>query len=56
MLEFAKALPAIRSDRCGHGQARTAPRKVLATVVHLLDDTLIASATLDYVKQTRATA
>lgn len=52
MLEFARALPAIREKVAGHMALRGLPReKVLATVVHLLETTLIRVGNDDYAKQ-----
>ena len=55
MLEFARALPAIRerldADMRRHGLPR---EKVLATVVHLLENTLIRVGNLDYAKQNKS--
>jgi DNA topoisomerase I len=52
MLEFARALPAIRSKVAEHMALRGLPReKVLATVVHLLETTLIRVGNDDYAKQ-----
>ena len=52
MLDFAKALPGIRArinaDMRRHGLTR---EKVLATVVHLLETTMIRVGNADYVKQ-----
>jgi len=55
MLEFARALPTIRA-RVDEDMSRTGlPReKVLATVVHLLDATLIRVCNDDYAKQNRS--
>ncbi|MGO4523251.1 DNA topoisomerase IB [Microvirga sp. 2MCAF35] len=55
MLEFAKGLPAIRKTIDEHMSLRGLPReKVLATVVHLLENTLIRVGNSDYVKQNRS--
>ncbi|NBJ09723.1 DNA topoisomerase IB [Microvirga arsenatis] len=55
MLEFAKGLPAIRKTIDEHMSLRGLPReKVLATVVHLLENTLIRVGNADYVKQNRS--
>jgi DNA topoisomerase I len=52
MLEFARALPAIRAKVAEHMALRGLPReKVLATVVHLLETTLIRVGNDDYAKQ-----
>lgn len=55
MLDFAKALPAIRA-RIEADMARPGlPReKVLATVVHLLESTLIRVGNLDYARQNKS--
>ncbi|MBA1154825.1 DNA topoisomerase IB [Microvirga mediterraneensis] len=55
MLEFAKGLPAIRKTIDEHMRLRGLPReKVLATVVHLLENTLIRVGNSDYVKQNKS--
>jgi DNA topoisomerase-1 len=55
MLEFAQALPAIRKTIQDHMGLRGLPReKVLATVVHLLETTLIRVGNADYVKQNKS--
>ncbi|MBL0405829.1 DNA topoisomerase IB [Microvirga aerilata] len=55
MLEFAKSLPAIRKTIDEHMSLRGLPReKVLATVVHLLENTLIRVGNSDYVKQNKS--
>jgi DNA topoisomerase-1 len=55
MLEFAKGLPAIRKTIDEHMSLRGLPReKVLATVVHLLENTLIRVGNSDYVKQNKS--
>ncbi|MDP8919870.1 MAG: DNA topoisomerase IB [Pseudomonadota bacterium] len=55
MLEFAKGLPAIRKSIDEHMSLRGLPReKVLATVVHLLENTLIRVGNSDYVKQNKS--
>jgi DNA topoisomerase-1 len=55
MLEFAKGLPAIRKTIDAHMSLRGLPReKVLATVVHLLENTLIRVGNSDYVKQNKS--
>ncbi|HWJ94253.1 MAG TPA: DNA topoisomerase IB [Telluria sp.] len=55
MLEFARALPAIRAKVAEHMALRGLPReKVLATVVHLLETTLIRVGNDDYAKQNKS--
>ena len=55
MLEFAQGLPAIRKTIDEHMSLRGLPReKVLATVVHLLENTLIRVGNSDYVKQNKS--
>ncbi|HEX6606031.1 MAG TPA: DNA topoisomerase IB, partial [Chloroflexia bacterium] len=55
MLEFAQGLPAIRKTIDEHMSLRGLPReKVLATVVHLLETTLIRVGNSDYVKQNKS--
>lgn len=55
MLEFAKGLPAIRKTIDEHMSLRGLPReKVLATVVHLLENTLIRVGNEDYAKQNKS--
>jgi DNA topoisomerase I len=55
MLEFAKALPAIRAKLAEHMALKGLPReKVLATVVHLLEATLIRVGNDDYAKQNKS--
>jgi len=55
MLAFARALPALREAVDGHMKLRGLPReKVLATVVHLLETTLIRVGNADYVRQNRS--
>src|SRR5690349_15258408 len=55
MLEFAKGLPAIREKVAEHMGLRGLPReKVLATVVHLLETTLIRVGNEDYAKQNKS--
>jgi DNA topoisomerase-1 len=55
MLEFAKGLPAIRETIDTHMSLRGLPReKVLATVVHLLENTLIRVGNEDYAKQNKS--
>jgi DNA topoisomerase-1 len=55
MLEFARALPAIRAKLAEHMALRGLPReKVLATVVHLLETTLIRVGNDDYAKENKS--
>jgi DNA topoisomerase I len=55
MLEFARALPALRTKIDAHMGLRGLPReKVLATVVHLLETTLIRVGNEDYVRQNKS--
>jgi DNA topoisomerase-1 len=55
MMAFARALPSIRTAIDAHMALRGLPReKVLATVVHLLESTLIRVGNDDYVKQNRS--
>jgi len=55
MLEFARALPAIRARLAGHMALRGLPReKVLATVVHLLETTLIRVGNDDYARDNKS--
>jgi DNA topoisomerase-1 len=55
MMEFAQALPAIRQKIDEHMRAKGLPReKVLATVVHLLERTLIRVGNADYAKQNKS--
>jgi len=55
MLEFAKSLPAIRETIAEHMALRGLPReKVLATVVDLLEKTLIRVGNDDYAKQNKS--
>jgi DNA topoisomerase-1 len=55
MLEFAEALPAIRARIDEHMRLRGLPReKVLATVVHLLETTMIRVGNSDYARQNRS--
>jgi DNA topoisomerase I len=55
MLEFARALPGIRSKVAEHMALRGLPReKVLATVVHLLETTLIRVGNDDYAKENKS--
>jgi DNA topoisomerase-1 len=55
MIEFAHALPAIRKTIDDHMGLRGLPReKVLATVVHLLENTLIRVGNSDYAKQNKS--
>ncbi|TFZ06200.1 DNA topoisomerase IB [Ramlibacter henchirensis] len=55
MLEFARALPALRERVAGHMGLRGLPReKVLATVVHLLETTLIRVGNDDYARDNKS--
>jgi len=55
IIDFAKALPAIRARIDADMAKRGLPReKVLATVVHLLENTLIRVGNLDYAKQNKS--
>jgi DNA topoisomerase-1 len=55
MLEFARALPDIRARLAEHMALRGLPReKVLATVVHLLETTLIRVGNDDYAKENKS--
>jgi DNA topoisomerase-1 len=55
MLEFARALPAIRAKVSEHMALRGLPReKVLATVVHLLETTLIRVGNDDYARTNKS--
>ena len=55
MLQFARALPAIRATLAQHMALRGLPReKVLATVVHLLETTLIRVGNDDYAKNNKS--
>jgi DNA topoisomerase I len=55
MLEFAHCLPAIRSHVQAHLALRGLPReKVLATVVHLLETTLIRVGSDEYAKTNKS--
>jgi DNA topoisomerase I len=55
MLEFARGLPAIREKVAEHMALRGLPReKVLASVVHLLETTLIRVGNEDYAKQNKS--
>jgi DNA topoisomerase I len=55
MMEFARALPAIRAKIGEHMGLRGLPReKVLATVVHLLETTLIRVGNDDYAKTNKS--
>jgi DNA topoisomerase I len=55
MLEFARALPALRRTLAQHMALRGLPReKVLATVVHLLESTLIRIGNDDYARHNRS--
>lgn len=52
MMEFARSLPAIRSAIAEHMALRGLPRKkVLATIVHLLETTLIRVGNDDYARR-----
>jgi DNA topoisomerase-1 len=54
MLEFARSLPAIRNTIASHMALRGLPRdKIFATVVHLLETTLIRVGNNDYVQQNK---
>jgi DNA topoisomerase-1 len=55
MMEFARALPEIRAKLAEHMALRGLPReKVLATVVHLLETTLIRVGNEDYAKSNKS--
>ena len=55
MLDFARALPAIRAKLAEHMALRGLPReKVLATVVHLLETTLIRVGNDDYARENKS--
>ena len=55
MLAFAQSLPAIRTKIAEHMALKGLPReKVLATVVHLLETTLIRVGNDDYAKQNKS--
>jgi len=55
MLEFAQALPAIRRTIDDHMRLRGLPRdKVLATIVHLLETTMIRVGNRDYARQNKS--
>ncbi|AEG92702.1 DNA topoisomerase IB [Ramlibacter tataouinensis] len=55
MLEFARALPALRAKVAQHMALRGLPReKVLATVVHLLESTLIRVGNDDYARDNQS--
>jgi DNA topoisomerase I len=55
MLEFARALPTIRAKLAEHMALRGLPReKVLATVVHLLETTLIRIGNDDYARTNKS--
>lgn len=55
MLEFADALPAIRARVDADMAKRGLPReKVLATIVHLLETTMIRVGNADYAKQNKS--
>ncbi|MCG2591817.1 DNA topoisomerase IB [Ramlibacter sp. XY19] len=55
MMEFARALPAVRAKIAQHMALRGLPReKVLATVVHLLETTLIRVGNDDYARTNKS--
>jgi DNA topoisomerase-1 len=55
MMEFARALPEVRRKLAEHMALRGLPReKVLATVVHLLETTLIRVGNDDYAKENKS--
>ena len=55
MLAFAKLLPGIRAKCAEHMKLPGLPReKVLATIVHLLESTMIRVGNADYVKQNKS--
>jgi DNA topoisomerase-1 len=55
MMEFARALPALRGKLAEHMGLRGLPReKVLATVVHLLETTLIRVGNEDYARDNKS--
>ncbi len=55
IMAFARALPALRAKVAEHMALRGLPReKVLATVVHLLETTLIRVGNDDYARQNRS--
>lgn len=55
MMEFARALPAIRRQLAEHMALRGLPRaKVLATVVNLLESTLIRVGNDDYARENKS--
>ena len=55
MLEFAETLPAIRAKVDEHMRRRGLPReKVLATVVHLLETTMIRIGNAEYAEQNKS--
>jgi DNA topoisomerase-1 len=55
MLEFARSLPAIRRRIAEHMALKGLPReKVVATVVHLLDTTLIRVGNDEYTRENRS--
>ncbi|MEJ5989862.1 DNA topoisomerase IB [Ramlibacter sp. PS3R-8] len=55
MMAFARALPAIRARLAEHMALRGLPReKVLATVVHLLETTLIRVGNDDYARENKS--
>ncbi|NNU44359.1 DNA topoisomerase IB [Ramlibacter montanisoli] len=55
MMEFARTLPAIRAQLAAHMALRGLPlQKVLATVVHLLETTLIRVGNDDYARENKS--
>jgi DNA topoisomerase-1 len=55
MMEFARALPVVRTKIAKHMALRGLPReKVLATVVHLLENTLIRVGNDDYARDNKS--
>jgi DNA topoisomerase I len=55
MMEFARALPGIRAKLAAHMALRGLPReKVLATIVHLLETTLIRVGNDDYARTNKS--
>jgi DNA topoisomerase-1 len=55
MMEFARALPVVRAKVAEHMALKGLPReKVLATVVHLLETTLIRVGNDDYAKENKS--
>ena len=55
MMEFARALPSVRAKLAEHMALRGLPReKVLATVVHLLESTLIRVGNDDYARTNKS--